>query len=73
MLYTLAHTDPNKSRFRESLGHSPLEGISTPFPVGTTDYVWDNLFSSAVATIAPWVGASHTERLQNEEGLICCC
>ena len=41
-------------------GHSPLQGIATPFPAGTRDYVQDNSFSS-VAGSAPWDRASHIQ------------
>ena len=44
MLYTPAHTIPNKSHLGEGLGASPQEGIATPFPLERQDRVWDDLF-----------------------------
>ena len=44
----------------EGSGHSPLEGIATPFPAGTTDCIQDDLFSSTEAGRAPQDSASHT-------------
>ena len=39
------HTTPNKSHLGEGLwGIFPLEGITTPFPAGTTRLCPDNLF-----------------------------
>ena len=60
ILYTPAYTNPNKSFLENGSGNSPVEGITTPFPARTTDFVWDNLLSSAVARRAPRDGVSHT-------------
>ena len=35
---------PIKAVLEKVSGHSPLEGISTPFPTGTTDCVQDDSF-----------------------------
>ena len=51
---------PIKVVWEKGLGHYPLEGITTPFPAGTTDCVRDDLFSSAVARRALLDGVSLT-------------
>ena len=53
-----------KAASEKGSGHSPLEGIATPFPAGTTDCVWDDLFSSAAAGRAPLAGVPHTVHLK---------
>ena len=49
MLESPAHSDPNKSCFREGFGAFPTRGNPAPFPPEQEDCVQDNLFSSVAA------------------------
>ncbi|KAF6131051.1 hypothetical protein HJG60_007952 [Phyllostomus discolor] len=62
-------TVPIKAISEKGSGHSPLEGITIPFPA-TTDCVWDNSPSSAAAgralpDRAPHIEPIVTGRFQN--------
>ena len=61
MMYTPTHTIPNKAIWEKDSGHSPLEGITTPFPAGQQDCTWDDLFTicSGREDSAGW-SSSHT-------------
>ena len=66
MLYSCAHSEAIKAVLEKGSGHFPLEGITTPFPTGSTDCVQDNSLSSSSETgRAPLAGVP--PQLRTEE------
>ena len=57
--------NPINVLLEKGLGHSPLHGITIPFPARTTDCIQDDLFSSTLAGRAPQDRTSHINVLRS--------